>query len=445
MMSSESRSKRQASLGLMLLTALALAPPALAVQTPVGLGTAGSYAILAKAGITTTGTTTIGGDIGVSPIAATAITGFGLTMDPSGLFSTSGLVAGNVYAADYAEPTPTNLGLAVLAMQAAYTDAAGRTPPDATGLGDGNISGMTLAPGLYTWATAVTMNDSLILEGGADGVWIFQIGTTLAVGSYAIVHLRGGALPQNVFWQVAGQTTLGTHCRFKGTILDATAIVMQTGAMLEGRALAQTAVTLDAVTMPTAIELLEFSCCGGSEGITLTWHTASEHDNYEWLIERSAVHDGGFQNIAIVPAGAGTPVGRSYRYVDAGVSSNTRYYYRLGDRDLDGRVTWHGPLMATSSGLTYEKLQLLPCHPNPASGTVNIRYILPRSGPVSLNMYDIRGRRVATLQQGHRQGGAYSLAWRCRDTRGKLLPAGVYFYRLTSEGTSLTRRLVLLR
>jgi hypothetical protein len=131
-------------------------------------------------------------------------------------------------------------------MEAAYTDAAGRTLPDFTELGAGNVGGMVLAPGLYKWSTGVTIpTNGVALNGSATDVWVFQIAQDLTVGSGATVTLTGGALSSRVFWQVAGQTTLGTTSAFKGVILCQTAIVMNTGASMIGRALAQTAVTLD--------------------------------------------------------------------------------------------------------------------------------------------------------------------------------------------------------
>jgi hypothetical protein len=215
------------------------------IQATVNLGTAGNYVILSKAGISTTGTTSIVGNIGVSPIAGTAITGFGLIMDPSNTFSTSSLLTGKVYAADYAVPTPSNLTTSVLDMEAAYTNAAGRTLPNYTELGAGNIGGMTLKPGLYKWSSPVIIPADVILSGNKNDVWIFQIAQTLVVSSGKQVILQGGAQAKNIFWQVAGQTILGTTSKFNGIILGKTAIVMQTGAKLNGRALAQTAVTLD--------------------------------------------------------------------------------------------------------------------------------------------------------------------------------------------------------
>ena len=135
-------------------------------QTGVDLGTAGTFAILAKSGISNTGTTTIVGNIGVSPIGATGITGFGLVLDASNVFSTSALVTGQVFASDYSPPTPANLTTAVSDMETAYTDAAGRAA-SVTELGAGNIGGMTLAPGVYKWGTGVTIPTDVTLAGGA--------------------------------------------------------------------------------------------------------------------------------------------------------------------------------------------------------------------------------------------------------------------------------------
>jgi len=212
--------------------------------TRVYLGKAANFVILSKSGITTTGTTSIVGNIGVSPIAATAITGFGLKLTSSRTYSTSSLVTGKVYAANYAPPTPAMLTTAVSNMQTAYTNAAGRTHPDHTELGTGNIGGRTLAPGLYKWSTGVTIPKSVTLSGGVNDVWIFQIAGGLTVSSGATVVLSGGAQAKNIFWQVAGGVSLGTTSHFAGVILCKTAITMKSGATLNGRALAQTAVTL---------------------------------------------------------------------------------------------------------------------------------------------------------------------------------------------------------
>lgn len=220
----------------------------------VNLGSAGNFTILTKSGISNTGSTIITGDIGVSPVAATYITGFGLGLSSDRTFSTSPIVVGKVYAADYTNPTPATLTAAVSDMQTAYTDASGRTNPTATELGAGNIGGLTIAPGFYKWGTGVTIPTNVTLSGSANDIWIMQIAGTLTVSSGVKVTLAGGAQASNIFWVVAGQTTIGTTADFSGNILGKTAIVLNTGAKLTGRALAQTAVTLDAnaVTRPSS-------------------------------------------------------------------------------------------------------------------------------------------------------------------------------------------------
>jgi len=216
----------------------------------VNLGTAGDFVILTKTGITTTGTTAIVGQMGVSPIVATAMTGFGLIADATNEFSTSSLVSGKIYAADYAPPTPTKMTTAISDMETAFTDAAGRTNPDFTELGGGDISGQTLLPGLYKWSTDVLItNAGVTLAGGPNDIWILQVAGNLTVNNSAMVTLLGGAQAKNIFWQVSGKTTLGTAADMKGIILSKTLISMNTGAKLSGRALAQTAVTLIANTV----------------------------------------------------------------------------------------------------------------------------------------------------------------------------------------------------
>ncbi|NVN96693.1 DUF3494 domain-containing protein [Candidatus Nomurabacteria bacterium] len=212
----------------------------------VNLGAAASFRVLSKTAISTTGTTAITGDIGISPAAATFMTGFSPTMDVSNTYSTSSYVVGKLYASDYAVPTPANMSTAISNMEAAYTDAAGRSA-DVTELGAGNIGGMTLVPGVYKWSTGLTIPTNVTLSGTASDTWIFQIAGNLDIASAKSVVLSGGALPSNIFWAVAGTTTLNTTSNFSGTILAGpvtSTIAMKNGAVLNGRALGQKDVTL---------------------------------------------------------------------------------------------------------------------------------------------------------------------------------------------------------
>ena len=214
----------------------------------VDLGTAGNYAILSKSGISTVPASAVTGDIGVSPAAATFITGFSLTDDASYVFSTSPFVTGRVYAADYAAPTASDLTTAIGDMELAYTDAAGRAA-DVTELGAGDIGGMTLEPGVYKWGTGLLIPTNVTLNGGGNDVWIFQIAQDLTMESATRIELTGGALAENVFWQVAGLVSVGTTAHIEGIVMAATSITLETGATINGRLLAQTAVSIDGATV----------------------------------------------------------------------------------------------------------------------------------------------------------------------------------------------------
>jgi hypothetical protein len=217
----------------------------------VNLGTAGNFVILSKSGVSTVPPSAVTGNVGVSPAAASYITGFSLSADASNVFATSPQVTGQVFAADYTPPTPSNLTTAVSDMETAFTDAAGRAPT-ATELGAGDISGLTLTPGVYKWGTGLLISTDVTLSGSATDIWIFQIAQDLTVASAARITLAGGAVAKNVFWQVSGAVNIGTTAHLEGVVLSQTSITFATGASINGRLLAQTAVVLDsnAVTQP---------------------------------------------------------------------------------------------------------------------------------------------------------------------------------------------------
>ncbi|MEX2244293.1 MAG: ice-binding family protein [Fimbriimonadaceae bacterium] len=223
----------------------------------VELGTAGDFTIFANTGIdNATPSAAITGDIGVGPgVTSTAITGFSLSLAPGAPSSTSAQVSGQVYAFDYADPTPAYVTTASADMGAAYTDAAGRTLPDFLNLNGGLIGGLTLAPGLYKWGTDVTIafGTNLTISGGANDVWIFQIDGNLTTAAATNIILAGGAKAKNVFWQVAGTSvTMGANSSFKGIVLAQNAINLGNQASVNGRLFAQTAANLDqnSVTRP---------------------------------------------------------------------------------------------------------------------------------------------------------------------------------------------------
>jgi hypothetical protein len=201
-------------------------------QTPVALGTAANFAVLAGATITNTGLTTVTGDVGVSP--GTAITGF-----------PPGATVGIQHAGD---PTAAQ---AEADLKTAFDDAAGRTLCSVMVVG--NLGGKTLSPGLYTSTTSLEISAgdlTLDARGDPDAVFIFQMTTTLTTTADRQVILSGSAKAANVFWQVGTSATLGSGSTFAGTIMAAQSITVVTGTKVQGRLLARTAATtLDSDTV----------------------------------------------------------------------------------------------------------------------------------------------------------------------------------------------------
>ena len=192
------------------------------VQSTVPLAGAATFAILAGSSITNTGATNVTGDMGLSP--GTSIGGF-----------PPGILVGTQHIND------VTANQAKLDLTAAYNDAAGRTCTDIVTL-SGNIGGLTLTPGLYksTSSLAISSGDlTLDAKGNASAVFIIQMASTLTTTSGRKVILSGGALASNIFWQVGTSATFGTTSVFKGNILAMQAITFNTGATLDGKALAR--------------------------------------------------------------------------------------------------------------------------------------------------------------------------------------------------------------
>ncbi|HSM98834.1 MAG TPA: ice-binding family protein, partial [Gallionella sp.] len=220
------------------------------------LGAAGNYVILAEAGVTYTPTATatstpkIIGNIGVSPAAASTITGFALDLPAGGAFSTSTLVTGAIYAPGYAPPTPSNLTTAVNNKLTAYNAAAGMAttgspacPTD--GITVGALGGVTITPGVYTCTVGLSIASGTAFTLNGAGVYVIKTTQTLTQAANTQVTLTNGALPQNVFWQVAGTVSIGAGAHMEGVIMSASDISLVTGATLKGRMYSATSVAMD--------------------------------------------------------------------------------------------------------------------------------------------------------------------------------------------------------
>lgn len=227
---------------------LALVPSAAQADpgTPVPLGAAASFAVLAGAGVTNTGASTLGGDIG--SFATTSISGLG----------TITLVGGVNHAGDaVTQQAKTDL-------VTAYGNASGQTPDP---LGGVELAGLTLEPGVYDTGGEIELNGNLTLDANGDpaAVFIFQSLSTLLAGPGSSVTFIDGATACNVYWRVPTSATILAGSRFAGTILAEASISFEAGASLEGRALAQTGeVTLITTTITRP------ACANGSGGTPST-------------------------------------------------------------------------------------------------------------------------------------------------------------------------------
>jgi len=212
-----------------------------ATVSPVALGSASDFAVLAGAGVANAGLTTITGDVGSSPTVTTA--GFGTVT----LFGTNHGGDGTTV-------------IAQGALDAAYSDAASRTPTTTYGA-IFDLQGLTLSSGIYNDPSSFSLNGTLTLDAQGDpsAVWIFQAGSTLSTGANSEILLTGGALASNVFWQVGSSATIGADTQFAGSVLAFTSITLGSGSTVAGRMLAENgavSLTNNTITIPEPRNIL---------------------------------------------------------------------------------------------------------------------------------------------------------------------------------------------
>src|SRR5258708_1834441 len=229
-------------------------------QSAPPLASAQSFAVLGATTVTNTGASMITGDLGVSPPGVSA-TGFSLTnhivVGPGGGVTTGlGVVTGTIFVGD-----PVSL-LAHADASKAYAALLVQTCNPGNNLSGHDLGGLTLAPGVYCFNSSAQLTGQLTLNG--NGVYVFQIGSTLTTGSKSSVVLANGALAGNVFWQVGSSSTLGTGTAFAGNLIAFNSDTVTTGVSVAGRVFA----LCGAVTLNTdsTIVLVPTSRCGGGGG-----------------------------------------------------------------------------------------------------------------------------------------------------------------------------------
>lgn len=214
---------------------------------------ASDFVAFAKTTIINNPNSSIKGDMGISPSNKEYIAGFSL-IDRDG-YASSTQVDGRVYAHEMTNNTSIYLMNVANSLTLAYEDAQSRTDPDFLNLSDGTLTSGVLIQGVYKWNNAVKITENITLSGGEDDVWIFQIDGDLTVQPDVTITLLNGASAENIFWQVKGNTTIGTNAHVEGTILAKGGIEFRDGASLEGRALAQTGITLSGNKIAKPVKL----------------------------------------------------------------------------------------------------------------------------------------------------------------------------------------------
>lgn len=222
------------------------------VAAVIPLNTAAAYTIFSETGVTATAGSTVQGNIGVGPIASTAVTGFGLVVDAKThqfSVSTGGTVQSKVYGPDYAAPTPANIALATIDMENTYNKASQLITAKHMYVLAAELSGTTLTPGTYKAAAALLISAGGVVKFHGAGVYTIQVGSALTVGSGVKIVLENGATAANINWVTGTAATFGTDVTFYGNILAKTAVTLNTDDVITGKIFAQTAVTMTGSTV----------------------------------------------------------------------------------------------------------------------------------------------------------------------------------------------------
>lgn len=394
----------QSSRFISVIAAIILMMPVITFSQTINLGTASNFAVLAAAGISNTGSTTLTGDIGSYPTGT--ITGF-----PPGTFT--GMNHGNDEITHQA----------MIDLNAAYVDAAGRS--GAT-IGS-ELGGTTLSAGVYNSAATFAITGTLTLNGNATDIFIFQASSTLITATDSRVTLNG-VLWTNVFWQVGSSSTLGVNSVFEGTIMANTSITANTGATVHGRLLAGAVTATGAVVLNAntalPVELTSFSVALKNNVIELNWNTATEVNNYGFEIERSKDNTN-FEIIGFVKGSGNSNSAKDYFFTDKPTLYG-KYFYRLKQIDTDGAFEY-STVVETDFKLL-QTFELSQNYPNPFNPTTKISYSIPVDSRVQLLIYEITGELVKSLVNEDQTAGIYTIQFNAAD-----LSSGIYFYKISAN------------
>lgn len=193
------------------------------------------------------------------------------------------------------------------------------------------------------------------------------------------------------------------------------------------------------------IELSLFTAGVKGNGVELNWTTRSETNNAGFYLYRSTAEQGRYNRIneqMIAGAGSSTK-SRTYTYMDKKIENGAMYYYKLADVDLNGRVRMHeavkaGPVRA--NGFVLEQN-----YPNPFNPQTTISFHVYKKGKCTLSIYNIKGQLIRQLVSDYLQPGMHSVVWKGTDNHGRVVPSGMYIYRMQMHGKVLTKKLEFIK
>ncbi len=196
------------------------------------------------------------------------------------------------------------------------------------------------------------------------------------------------------------------------------------------------------IAFPVAVAISRFHGEAGEGGVVLKWETSSEVNTTGFNLLRSEEEDGDYDLVTkeYVPA-KGLASGADYEYSDEEVSINTTYWYVLKEVSGEDSKLVFGPYKV----IVKAPFALSQNMPNPFNPSTMIRFTVPEDSDVNLTVYDVSGRRVKTLVNGHRKADFYRVIWDGTNNNGSRVASGVYFYRLTAGKNVMAKKMVLLR
>jgi len=200
------------------------------------------------------------------------------------------------------------------------------------------------------------------------------------------------------------------------------------------------------------VELSQFAATITAQNyVQITWTTQSESNISGYNIYRNDSMDlSSAIKVSDLIEGTNTSEAHTYSYLDQELEQSGTYYYWLQNVELDGYISYHGPVSVTfkvdDEGGTPDipfVTKLENAYPNPFNPNTNIRYQLKEAGDVKIDIFNARGQLVRSLSRTHDAAGYYQINWDGRDSSGKAVSSGVYQYRMTSGKYHSTKKMVL--